>query len=139
MTSRSPDGLDGLQLAYESLVKAGSNSLSAAYRFGQVIDALSGPGYYTHRMLGEAIGRSGAMIGVYARLYRSYHSERHLLATADKMGTYDVSVLAGKTPQVAVKYTFKCENCGSSDIVKERVRPEVPASAEVTEHAARVS
>ncbi|HEY1705510.1 MAG TPA: hypothetical protein VGG75_37975 [Trebonia sp.] len=115
---RSGENLDMLAAAYEKLVKAGTDSLSAAYTFGQIVDALAG--LYTLKALGAAIGHSAAMVSTYRRLYRAYPSEHALQHAAAELGTYDISRLCGNTPAVPVRYVYRCENCGSYDTVKER-------------------
>jgi hypothetical protein len=131
---RNHENLEALRVAYDSLWKAGTESLRAAHTFGQVVDALSN--IYTYQTLGQAINRSPSTVQLYAKLYRRYNDVRQLLHTADVMGTHDVSRLAGNTPSVPVHYTYHCTVCGSYDVVKEKL-PVVPDTAEgVTAHAA---
>ncbi len=118
--------LDLLRESYGELVKAGSNSLAKAYVFGQVVNALHR--FYTYTELGDAIGRSHTTMRVYAMLAKKYPTEKALLNTAEKLGTYDVSRLVGSPVTTPSHYAWHCNNCGSDDVVKERVPgPREPA------------
>jgi hypothetical protein len=118
------ENFDLLLGSYDALVKSGSNSLQAAYAFGQVCDALTR--VYTVKSLAEAISRSSATVYQYLRLYRAYPTERALLDKAEELGTYDVSRLNGQTPAAPVHWVFHCLNCGSFDVAKEK---EIPGEA----------
>jgi hypothetical protein len=112
------ENLDLFVTAYEDLRSSGTRSVMAAYRFGQVVDALSST--YTLGELGAAIGRTASMVSVYRKLYRRYPHVNALLKAADELGTYDVSKLAGQNPLVPVKYVFICLNCGSDHVERHK-------------------
>ena len=118
MSNKNGESLDLLYTAYANLVKAGKDSLSAAYRFGQVVDALYG--YYTYAEMGREIERSAATVQIYRKLFQRYPHEGALQEVAQKLGTYDISKLAGRNPAVPVHWAYHCTNCGSSAIVKEK-------------------
>jgi hypothetical protein len=113
------ENLDLFVTAYEDLRSSGTRSIMAAYNFGQVVDALSNS-TYTLAELASAIDRTASMVSVYRKLYRRYPHVNALLRTAEEMGTYDVSRLAGTNPLVPVRYVFICENCGSSDVARHK-------------------
>jgi hypothetical protein len=106
--------------AYDALYKAGRISLSKAYLFGQLVDVLVHSQHYTRRQLAEAIGKSVSVIDIYGKLFRKYPNEHSLLHMADEMGTFDVSILAGRAPVIPQKWIFRCNNCGSYDTAKEK-------------------
>lgn len=109
----------GLHRTFEQLRSADRRSIVAAYRFGQIIDALHRTGY-SWEELGDEVDRSKYTMKLYAALYNKYDNEQALLGTADAMKTYDVSRLAGKSALVPVQYVFHCTNCGSYEVKKER-------------------
>ena len=110
------ENLAALRMAYDALIKAGSSSLSAAFDFGQIIDALSN--IYTLGVMGEELGRHPTTIGRYAKLYRMYPNKQALLHMAQEMGTWDVNLLISTDVHVIahkVSFGYKCQNCGSFD------------------------
>jgi hypothetical protein len=118
MSRNRTETLDLLHDRHDALVKAGEESLRKAYAFGNVVNALHG--MFSYAQLGEELGRSAAMIGTYARLYRKYSTEQLLLATARAAGTFDVNHLANDGAAVRYAYSFVCRNCGSDDVHRER-------------------
>jgi len=118
VSNKNGESLDLLYTAYANLVKAGKDSLTAAYQFGQVVDALYG--YYSYEAMGREIGRSASTVQIYRKLFLHYPHEGALQETAQKLGTFDVSKLAGRNPAVPVHWAYHCTNCGSSAIVREK-------------------
>lgn len=131
MARRTANGaLDLLSMAYEALVKAGENSLSAAWTFGQQVDALHGA--FSYEQMGRALGVTGITVSTYARLYRRYPTEQALLHTAQALGTYDVSKLNGSKPVTPSRFHFRCADCGSTAVVKEPEAGPAVAQEKVT-------
>jgi len=117
--TRSGENLELLRDSYDALVKSGSDSLSKAYVFGQVVRALHR--FHTYKEMGEWIGRSASLIAIYAQLAGRYPTEQALLREADRIGSYDVSRLARDlAPAAPYHVVYHCTVCGSYDVVKER-------------------
>jgi hypothetical protein len=102
-----------LHLAFDALVKAGDESLHAAYDLGQVIDVLVR--LYTYKTMADEVDRKPVTIAKYRRLYLRYPTFDSLLMTAHKYDTYDVSILLGSAETLGVKFGYRCGNCGSWD------------------------
>lgn len=112
--------LDRLQSDYLNLTKAGESSLRAAWEFGNTVADLHR--YYAYADLGEAIGRSGATVSLYHRLYERYGHPDILVDVAKELGTYDVSKLAAdEHSEAATRVLGHCATCGSWNVKKERV------------------
>ena len=120
--------LDLLRTAYDALTKAGRNSLSKAYAFGNVVHALHG--IFTYGQLAEELGVTPTTVAKYAKLYRKYPNEQLLMHTAAETGTYDVGVLASDDASVRYVYTWQCMNCHSFNVKKERETDAVRAAKE---------
>lgn len=106
------ENLVALKMAVEALVKAGDDSLRAAYNLGQIIDALYATGY-TYETMGDAVDRSPSTVAKYRRLFGMYAKVEDLLRTAHKYETFDVSILTGSQEKLAAKFGYKCDDCGS--------------------------
>lgn len=116
----SAENLDFLVDRYENLVRFGERSITAAYQFGQVVDALHG--LYTYKAMAQVIGKSSSMVALYRKLYSAYPTEAALIRQAEMLETYDISVLAGHNPVTPAYYHFLCTNCGHDDsIVRQKV------------------
>jgi hypothetical protein len=113
----------GHRKAFNNLRSADQRSIVAAYRYGQIVDALHSSGY-SYEDLGEDVDRSKYTVALYAALYNKYPDEHALLHTAEAMRTYNVATLAGRNPARPIEYVFHCSSCGSFDIVKERKEDE---------------
>lgn len=117
--------LDLFHTSYEALVRAGSDSLSKAYAFGGVVNALHG--LFTLTQLGNEIGRTPTCVSTYKKLYVNFVNrggERELLRVADEMGTYDVARLAdtfSPSPRESFKYVPHCRSCGSFNVGKDKM------------------
>lgn len=120
--------LDLLHTAYDALTKAGRDSLSKAYAFGNVVNALHG--IFTYAQLAAELGVTTSTVAKYAKLYRAYDSEQYLLHVATELGTYDVGVLAAGEAPARYVYAWHCQNCGSFNVKKERETDEVRALKE---------
>ena len=117
--------LDLLHAAYDALTKAGRESLSKAYAFGNVVNALHG--IFTYTQLAAELGVTTSTVSKYAKLYRRYPNEQLLLHTAAELGSYDVGVLAADEAPARYAYLWHCQNCGSFQVKKERETGEVKA------------
>jgi len=88
-----------LKLAYRGLVKAGLQSIRAAWKFGNTCwdMAESHPRNpnYTQRAMGEVVGLSASRIGDYMALRRIYSTEDAVVERAESTGHYDVTFLIG--------------------------------------------
>lgn len=108
------ENLTALRMAFDALVKAGDESIRAAYNAGQ-IDALIN--LYTYETMAEAVNRSTKTIAKYARLYRRYPTFDALLLTAHRYDTYDISILLGSDETLGLKFGYQC---GSWDTHRTR-------------------
>jgi hypothetical protein len=106
--------LVALRQAFDNLVRAGDDSLRAAYNFGQIADALNDIGYSWAEM-GDAVDRRGPTIYMYVRLYRRYPTLDALTMTAKKWGTYDINRLTGSDVSLQSRFGYQCLGCGSWD------------------------
>jgi hypothetical protein len=128
------DGFSRLVELHRQLVKAGQGSLRAAYEFGGVVNELHDTGY-SYAVLGEAVSLGAAQISVYAKLFRKYSTIGVLLSMSEALGSYSVNLLASDGETAHYAYLYRCENCGSDKVKRERA-PEVPVSPEVAQHQA---
>jgi hypothetical protein len=128
--SNNGEDFDLLRKSYGKLVKSGEAGLRAAYSFGQVSSALNDMGY-TQVMLGDIIGRTGACVGSYIKLFKRWPHVNALINTARILGTYDVSRLNGSAGSVSARYVLHCDNCGGTDF--HRVREDAEAAGPVLE------
>jgi hypothetical protein len=120
----------GLHKTFGELRNADRRSIVAAYRHGQVIDALHKSGF-TWGELGDEVDRSWRTVRLYAVLYNKYDSEQDVVETADRMKTYNVARLAGHSSLTPIQYVMHCMNCGSFEVKKERKQEEVVPDAQV--------
>lgn len=128
------ENLDLFHGAYDALVRAGTDSLSKAYAFGGVVNALHG--LYTLKQLGDEIERTATCVATYRKLYTSYVNrggERELLRVADEMGSYDVQRLASAfdAPKESFRFVPHCSSCGSYNVAKEKMSAD--RAAEIAE------
>jgi hypothetical protein len=119
MSKQRGETLDLLRAAYDELTKAGRNSLVKAFAFGNVVNALHG--IFTYTQLAEELGVTPGVPSLYAKLYRKYDGNVSLLLhTAAEMGTYDVSRLSSDSETARYSYVWRCNNCHSLDVKRER-------------------
>lgn len=112
--------LAGLGLLYDALVKSGEESLHAAYNFGLAVEALRYR--YTFIGMADSLKLSVATVSKYAKLYRKYARVELLVEEARRTGCYDTGKLACGDSPFSYTQHLKCNNCGSDDILRERVR-----------------
>ena len=124
MAKQKSDGFDGLRMAYEALVKAGAGSLTAAYNFGQVIDALST--FYTIDSMAHSIGRSPSTMSRYLRFFRHFPNLQAAQHLAMEIGSWDIGHLCAPEAEALghkPHFGYRCNQCVSFDTKKTK-RPE---------------
>jgi len=116
-----------LRRSYANLVKAGHNSVRAAWRFGQTLDSFSDKHTgYTQLQLAEATGLSTGTIYKYRRFYGLYQSVDLAVQASEELETYDIGVLIelhgqlhpvehGR-PLAGRHYRYVCRACQSHDV-----------------------
>jgi transcriptional regulator with XRE-family HTH domain len=80
-----------LRRAYRGLVKAGNDSVRAAWRFGQTLDSLTDN--HTQLQLADAMGLSVSTIARYLRLYRAYQRVEQALEASAQLETYNIDTI----------------------------------------------
>lgn len=130
--------LKGLRLAYGSLVKAGSDSVRAAWRFGQALDSVSDS--YTQLQVSDAMGLSVSTIARYLRLYRAYQRPELALAASVQLETYNIDTITELQDQLAPvehsrplagrHWISTCRHCGSHDVGRDEIPPDDGPGAE---------
>lgn len=118
-----------LNLSYQGLVKAGENSVIAAWKFGQCIDSFSH--MYTMLQLADAMELSYGCLYRYHRLYLAYQRPELALEVAHQIESFNIDsiwqlrndrkpVRHGR-PLAGRHWRGKCHNCGSHDVGREEV------------------
>ena len=118
-----------LRLAYQGLVKAGNDSVRAAWRFGQALDSFSDS--YTRLQLADALGISTATVDRYRRLYRAYQRPELALQASAELETFNIDVITelqhmlhpvehGR-PLAGRHWTSVCRACHGTDIARVEV------------------
>ena len=80
-----------LSMAYKSLVKAGNDSVRAAWRFGQTIDSFSDS--YKQYELADAMGLSVSTLHRYRRLYLAYQRPELALKASEELESFNIDVI----------------------------------------------
>jgi transcriptional regulator with XRE-family HTH domain len=80
-----------LRRAYRGLVKAGNDSVRAAWRFGQALDSFTDN--HTQLQLADAMGLSVSTIARYLRLYRVYQRVELALEASAQLETFNIDVI----------------------------------------------
>jgi transcriptional regulator with XRE-family HTH domain len=135
MTTTTGRGIDAgtlqaLKMSYRTLVKAGDNSVRAAWRFGQTIDSFTD----AHRQadLADAMGLSVSTLNRYLRFYRAYQRPELAIQASDELETYNIDTLwelqtqlnprIGRTrPLGGRHFRYRCHHCQSTDVGREEV------------------
>ena len=121
-----------LRLAYQGLVKAGNDSVRAAWRFGQALDSFTDA--YTQLQLAGALGLSVSTLARYLRLYRAYQRAELALEAAEELETYNIDVITqlqnmlhpvehGR-PLAGRHFRYFCRACRSHDVARVEVDEE---------------
>jgi len=113
-----------LRLAYQGLVKAGNDSVRAAWRFGQALDSFSDR--YTQLALAGALGVSTGCISRYTKLHRAYQRPELALEAAEQLETYNIDIITALRYQLRPvehgralagrHWTYVCRQCRSHDV-----------------------
>lgn len=123
----SPEVVRTLKRSYANLVKAGHNSVRAAWRFGQTLDSFSDRHTgYTQAQLADAMGLSIGTIYKYRKFYGSYQTPELAVAASEQLETYDVGVLIAlrdasapvehSRPLAGRHWKYVCRHCRSTDV-----------------------
>jgi hypothetical protein len=122
-----------LIMAYKSLVKAGNDSVRAAWRFGQTIDSFTDA--YKQTDLADAMGLSVSTLHRYLRLYRAYQRPELALEASEQLETFNIDVLWELQTQLhppvergrslaGRHFRYRCQHCQSTDVGREEVPEE---------------
>jgi hypothetical protein len=124
--------LRALRLSYAQLIKAGSNSVRSAWRFGQTLDSFSDA--YTQLQLSDAMELSVSTIARYLRLHRAYQRPELALEASAQLETFNIDTLVALHDQLAPvehgrplagrHWISTCRNCGSHDVGRDEIPPE---------------
>lgn len=118
-----------LKRAYSLLVKAGNDSVRAAWRFGQALDSFTDS--YTQHQIADAMDLSVSTVARYLRLYRAYQRVEQALEASAQLETYNIDTITelqnmlrpvehGR-PLAGRHWRSRCRNCHSVDITREEV------------------
>jgi hypothetical protein len=138
MTTTSPSRavdagtLQALRLSYDQLVKAGNNSVRAAWRFGQTLDSFSDA--YTRPQVAGAIGLSVTTIDRYRRLYHAFQRPELAVEASAQLQTFNIDTITELRDQLMPvghgrplagrHWRSTCHNCGSHDVGREEILPD---------------
>jgi hypothetical protein len=129
-----------LEQAYAALVKAGNDSVRAAWRFGQTIDSFTDD--WTMTELAELLDVSTGTLNRYARLYRAYQRPELAVAASRQLETYNIDLIwqlqndlrpvEHGRPMAGRRYRYTCRSCHSTDVGRVEL-----TDAEIAELEAR--
>lgn len=133
-----------LRLAYRGLVKAGNDSVRAAWRFGQALDSFTDS--YTQLQLADAMGLSVSTLARYLRLYRAYQRVELALEASAQLETYNIDTITelqnqlhpvehGR-PLAGRHWRFTCRSCQGHDVGREEIDADGNLVGDETELAA---
>jgi transcriptional regulator with XRE-family HTH domain len=117
-----------LSMAYRQLVKAGNDSVRAAWRFGQAIDSTSDA--YTRQEIAEAMELSVSTIARYLRFYRAYQRPELAEQAAAQLETYNIDLITElqdqlrpveHRPLAGRRFRFRCLHCHSTEVAREEI------------------
>lgn len=120
--------VQALQLSYQQLVRAGNDSVRAAWRFGQTIDSFQDG--YTMRELAEAMGRSAGTLNRYHRLFAAYQRPEQAVEASEALGTYNIDLVWGLQSQMMPvehktlagrRFRYRCQHCQSLEVGREEI------------------
>jgi hypothetical protein len=113
-----------LEQAYRALVKAGNDSVRAAWRFGQTVDSFTDD--WTMGELAELMDLSSGTLYRYARLYRAYQRPELAVAASRQLETYNIDLIWALQnelkpvehgrPMTGRRYRYTCNTCHSHDV-----------------------
>jgi predicted transcriptional regulator len=119
-----------LKDAYSQLVKAGDDSVRAAWRFGQRLDSYSDQ--FTQKVIASLLGLSTTTIRKYTRLYNAYQRPELAQRASELLETYDVGILTElvndldrgpveHSTNAGRRYRYRCSHCQSVDVKREEI------------------
>jgi hypothetical protein len=130
-TGRAVDAgaVKALRLSYDSLVRAGHDSVRSAWRFGQTIDSFSDA--YTMKELAETVGLSAGTLYRYHRLFAAYQRPELAIAASEQLETYNIDIIWQLQSQLAPieharpmagrRFRYRCHHCKSTDVGREEI------------------
>lgn len=121
-----------LRLSHGALVKAGDNSVKAAWKFGRKIDLATTR--YTIKELARAMNLSPGTLERYARLARLYARPEDAIAVSRQLETANIGLLCQlydmrgavvhARPLSGRRWRHTCLNCGAHEVTREEIDPE---------------
>jgi hypothetical protein len=121
--------VQSLTLAYKQLVRAGNDSVRAAWRFGQTIDSHSDA--YTMRQLAESMGRSVGTLNRYHRLFAAYQRPELAVEASEILETYNIDLVWALgsqlkpvehgRPLAGRRFRYRCQHCSSLEVGREEI------------------
>lgn len=121
--------VSALEMSYHGLVKAGQESVRAAWRFGQCIDSFTD--MYTQAQLADAMNLHVGTLYRYHRLFAAYQRPELALEASRQLETYNIDTIVqlqndlhpvthGR-PLAGRHWRSTCRNCGGHDVGREEV------------------
>ena len=127
-----------LRMAYDQLVKAGHDSVRAAWRFGQCLDSLSDG--YTRAEVADAMGLSVNTLYRYHRFYQAYQRPESAEHASEQLETYDIGLITDLQNQLhplehgrpvrGRRFRYRCQHCHSLEVGREEFDPETDKTLE---------
>jgi hypothetical protein len=124
--------LRSLRTSYKSLIKAGEESVRAAWRFGQNID--SHTDNYRLYELAEGMGLSYSTLHRYRRFYFAYQQIDLAIEACRQLETFNIDILYGLRdnrqpvdhgrPVAGRKFRYECRSCHSTAVTRVEIDPE---------------
>lgn len=142
MTTTTPgrlvaaDVADILKRSYTELRRYGTDSVRAAWRFGQCLDSFTDT--YTNGMLAEAVGVSAATVAKYLKLHAAYQRPELAVDASRALQTYDIGIIIAlrddlspvehARPYAGRKYRYRCTHCNVvGEVKREEYDPDTGA------------
>jgi hypothetical protein len=121
--------VQALRDSYNTLVRAGGDSVRAAWRFGQCIDSFTD--HYTMRQLAEAMGRSTGTLNRYHRLFGAYQRPELAVQASEQLETYNIDLVWALgaqlkpvehgRPLAGRRFRYRCQTCHGTDVGREEI------------------
>lgn len=129
--------------SYGGLVKAGQDSVRAAWRFGQCVDSFID--MYTLAQLADSMNLSTGCLYRYRRLYLAYQRPELALDAAEQLETFNIDTIwqlqhelhpvKHGRPLRGRHWRSTCRHCGGHDVGREEIDKDgrlIEPAAEVT-------
>lgn len=136
-TGRTIDqaAFEALSASYQELRRYGTDSVRAAWNFGQLLDHFLAPiTGYTQGMLAQALGISVGTVKRYLKLYEAYQRADLAVDASKALQTYDVGIITAlrddlrpvehARPYAGRRYQYRCNSCHGTDVAREELDPE---------------